>query len=199
MFGIPVDVESSLDLLEEHHAEALFALVDANRRYLRAWLPWLDQNTEAGHTRAFICRSREQLAAGNGWSCGLWHRGRLVGVVGLHFVDQANRRSSIGYWLDEGHQGKGLVTRACAALLDRLFGEMGLNLVEIACAVRNRRSRAIPERLHFKREGILRQREWLYDHYVDHVVYSMLATEWTRERQAGRRGRRTSPRGAPGS
>lgn len=184
MFGIPIDAKTRLELLEERQAEELFALVEANRRHLRAWLPWLDQNTQVEHTRAFIRLSRQQLAAGNGWSCGLWHRGRLVGVVGLHFVDEANRRSSIGYWLDEGHQGKGLVTRACAAVLDRLFGELGLNLVEIACAVRNRRSRAIPERLGFKREGVLRQREWLYDHYVDHVIYSMLAAEWRRARRA---------------
>ncbi|NIM51091.1 MAG: GNAT family N-acetyltransferase, partial [Gemmatimonadales bacterium] len=25
----------------------------------------------------------------------------------------------------------------------------------------------------------LRQAEWLYDHFVDHVVYAMLASEWT--------------------
>ncbi|MGG2108796.1 RimJ/RimL family protein N-acetyltransferase, partial [Lysinibacillus pakistanensis] len=27
-------------------------------------------------------------------------------------------------------------------------------------------------------EGTIRAAEWLYDHYVNHVVYGMLASEW---------------------
>lgn len=30
----------------------------------------------------------------------------------------------------------------------------------------------------FKEEGRLRQVEWLYDHFVDHVIYGLLADEW---------------------
>lgn len=30
----------------------------------------------------------------------------------------------------------------------------------------------------FQEEGILREAEWLYDHYVDHVLYSLLSSEW---------------------
>jgi ribosomal-protein-serine acetyltransferase len=67
-----------------------------------------------------------------------------------------------------------------------VFKELGLNCVELACAVGNARSCAIPERLGFTREGVLRQREWLYDHFVDHVSYSMLAAEWSRRRAASR-------------
>jgi len=42
----------------------------------------------------------------------------------------------------------------------------------------NKKSRAIPKRLGFKEEGIIRQTEWLYDRFVDHVVYGMLIDEW---------------------
>jgi ribosomal-protein-serine acetyltransferase len=164
--------------LEEGDAEELFALVDGNRAYLREWLPWLDQNTEVDHTRAFIRAASKQLADRNGFTCGIRWRGALVGVVGLHGIDWANRKTSLGYWVAEPHQGRGIVTRACAAVLRHLFEEMGLNCVEIGCAVGNAKSNAIPVRLGFTKEGVLRQREWLYDHFVDHVVYSLLASEW---------------------
>jgi len=180
MFIVPVDADISLELLEEQHEGELFALVDANRDYLRQWLPWLDQNTEVEHTRSFIRSALERFAARDGFTCGLRHKGALAGVVGLHRVDWPSRRSSLGYWLAEPHQGKGLMTRACAGLLDCAFGEMGLNRVELHCAVENRRSCAIPERLGFTREGVLRSHEWLYDHFVDMVAYAMLAGDWSR-------------------
>jgi ribosomal-protein-serine acetyltransferase len=170
--------EVELDLLDEPHAGELFALVDGNRAYLRQWLPWLDQNTEVGHTRAFIQAARKQHADGNGFTCGIRWRGQLVGVVGLHAIDWANRKTSVGYWVAEAHQGKGIVTRACAALLPHLFDDLFLNRVEIGCAPGNAKSAAVPERLGFVREGLLRQRERLYDRFVDQVVYGLLASEW---------------------
>jgi ribosomal-protein-serine acetyltransferase len=48
--------------------------------------------------------------------------------------------------------------------------------------VRNSKSCAIPERLGCRREGVRRQAEWLYDHFVDHVVYAALTSEWQTRR-----------------
>jgi hypothetical protein len=57
----------------------------------------------------------------------------------------------------------------------RRLGEWDLNRVEIHAATENRRSRAIPERLGFRQEGVLRDYERVGDRYVDIVVYSLLA------------------------
>jgi len=67
-------------------------------------------------------------------------------------------------------------------MLDHAFGELRLNRVEVFCATDNVKSRAIPERLGFKQEDVIRQAEWLTDHYVDHAVYSILAEEWRARR-----------------
>ncbi|TGV06666.1 N-acetyltransferase, partial [Mesorhizobium sp. M00.F.Ca.ET.186.01.1.1] len=53
-----------------------------------------------------------------------------------------------------------------------------LEKITIQAATGNAKSRAIPERLGFQLEGILRRNEFLYDHFVDHAVYSMLKEEW---------------------
>jgi ribosomal-protein-serine acetyltransferase len=53
-----------------------------------------------------------------------------------------------------------------------------LNRVEIRAAVANERSRAIPRRLGFTEEGVLRQAERVGDRFVDHVLYAMLAEDW---------------------
>jgi ribosomal-protein-serine acetyltransferase len=197
MFQRRVDDEVALALLEEQHAAALFALVDRHRAYLRQWLPWLDHNTKVDHTAAFIRASLAQFAARDGLACAILDRGEMAGVVGLHRIDWANRRTTLGYWVAADRQGRGLATRAAAGLVDYALRELGLNHVEIACAPGNRKSCAVPERLGFTREGVLRQREWLYDHFVDHVVYGLTAEEWlsTNSTRRSGRGRRPSARG----
>ncbi len=70
------------------------------------------------------------------------------------------------------------MTGACRAMLEYAFRKLQLNRVTILCASGNLRSRAIPERLGFTREGVIREGEWLYDRFVDLIMYSMLAREW---------------------
>ena len=54
MFRWKVTDEIELQLLEPRHAEALFALTEANRQYLRQRLPWLDSTRSVADTAKFI-------------------------------------------------------------------------------------------------------------------------------------------------
>jgi ribosomal-protein-serine acetyltransferase len=175
-----------LRLLEEADAEELHRLVEANRAYLGEWMPWAAEQT-AERTLAFIRTTERRHDDNNGFEMAIVFKGRLVGAAGLAGVDWVARSTSIGYWLDERHQGRGLMTRAVRALIDHAFGEMGLHRVEIRAAAENRRSRAIPERLGFEQEGLLREAEHVGDRYQDLVVYGLLAGE--RRRLAGERQR----------
>lgn len=174
-FAISEDL--SLATLEPRHAEDLFRLTDRNRTYLRRWLPWLDGIRLVEDTRGFIRATQAQTRENNGLQAVILSRGQVVGVVGHHQVDWRNRASALGYWVGEEFQGQGLVTAACRRLIAHSFEILGLHRLEIRCAVENRRSRAIPERLGFRLEGRFRDAEWLYDHWVDHVVYAKLATD----------------------
>jgi len=71
-----------------------------------------------------------------------------------------------------------LMTRACRAVVQHSFDDLQLNRLVITCAVENTKGHGIPRRLGFVQEGIARQAEWLHDHFVDHVVYAVLAHEW---------------------
>ena len=102
----------------------------------------------------------------------------LCGAIGLHRIDRRQKSTSIGYWIDLEHQGKGIVSAACRAIVTQGFRDFGLHRIEIRCATRNHRSSAIPRRLGFVEEGILREAEWLYDRWVDLRVFSMLAQDW---------------------
>ena len=171
--------------ISEDDAQELTDLVDRNRLYLREWLPWLDHSSGIRDTARFIGRSLEQADDENGLTFGIVCDGGLAGIIGQHYVDSLNRRTEIGYWLDASHQGNGIMTRSTARLTDYAFTDQDCNRVMLHCAVGNLKSRAVAERLGFAQEGILREAEWLYDHYVDLVVYSMLKAEWSRKRTRG--------------
>lgn len=159
-------------------AEELFTLTHQCRQYLREWLPWLDTTKNIRDTKSFIESALRQRAANNGFQAGIWFDEKMVGVIGFHRMDWPNRSASLGYWLGEQFQGHGIMTKSVKKLVDYSFREINLHRVEIRCAVQNHKSRAIPERLGFVNEGFAREAEWLYDHYVDHVIYGMLAHEW---------------------
>jgi len=178
MIPSQVSEHISLRLLEPQHAPALFQLTDENRAYLRRWLPWLDNITRVEDTRDFIAVAQRQRVENDGFQCLIYYRDEPVGMIGHHGIDWPHATTSLGYWLIESMQGRGIVTRACRAHVDYAFHVLDLDCVKIRCAVENTRSRAIPERLGFRHESTLPKAEWLYDRFVDHAVYSMLAANW---------------------
>jgi ribosomal-protein-serine acetyltransferase len=169
--------DTYLRLVEPRDAEELYAVIARNRAHLSRWMPWVSTQTLEG-TREFIQATRRQLADDDGLQTAVVHGGRIAGMVGFHFVDWRNRSTTIGYWLAEDAQGRGIMTAAVRALVDHAFGPWRLNRVAIHAAPGNARSRAIPLRLGFTEEGTLRADERLGDIYLDSVVYAVLAAEW---------------------
>jgi ribosomal-protein-serine acetyltransferase len=178
MFSRAVDADIVLRSLEEKHAGELFRLVDGNRAYLRQWLPWLDGNTSVKDNEEFIRHSHERFSKKEGVTVGIWYKGALAGVISFVTLDMTNRSGMLGYWVSAEHQGKGLATRACAAMIDYGCLDLGLNRLVIRAATDNLRSQAVPRRLGFTREGVERQAEWVNDRFVDLVVFSLLRDEW---------------------
>lgn len=158
-------------------AAALFAVVEANRNHLRAWLPWLDGCRSEADQAAFLAGVVNRGQAGRGAVWVIEASGVVCGVCGFNWIEPFNRVCEVGYWLSESHQGRGIVTACVGRVVHHAFDDLGLNRITIPVAVENRRSRAIPERLGFQAEGVLRQAEWLYDRFVDHVLYARVKSD----------------------
>lgn len=180
MFVHRIDEELALKLPELRDAERIFELTESSRAYLKEWLPWLDFTTELKDTQSFIQSGRGNYTEGKSLGVAIVFKGEIVGMGGFNDIDGSNKIAKIGYWLGESYQGNGIMTRVARSLTDYALNELKLNKVEIRCASGNLKSRSIPERLGFVQEGTIRQAEWLYDHYVDHVVYGVLADEWNK-------------------
>ncbi|MEN2766830.1 GNAT family N-acetyltransferase [Ornithinibacillus xuwenensis] len=182
MFSLEIDEDLTLRLLHQGDAKDLFDLTDRSREHLREWLPWLDQTKTERDSKNFIQSAEQGFIDRNGLTLGIYYHQKLAGVIGFNSFDWTNRIGIIGYWLGEDFIGNGIMTRAAAAITEYGFHQLELNRIEIRAAVENTKSRAIPERLGYTKEGQIRHGEWLYNHYVDLVIYGMLAYEWELER-----------------
>ncbi len=179
MFALDVNPQIRLKLLDTRDSGDLFNLIDSQRPYLGAWLPWVKHVQAVEDSETFIKKSARAWKAGTALHLGVIYCHHLSGMIGYHELDDANRSASIGYWLSDDHQGNGIMLRSCAALIEYGFTRSHLHRIEIRCAGGNQASRAIPERLGFLQEGVHRDAELLDAGFVDHVCYGLLAPDWT--------------------
>jgi ribosomal-protein-serine acetyltransferase len=152
--------------------------VIANREHLAPWMPWAERYS-VEDCAAYLDLKQAQMEADELFEGAVVLEGRIVGAAGFHGVDRLNRSTSIGYWLAADVVGRGLMTGAVRAMLDRAFGTWGLHRVIIEAVVDNVRSRAIPERLGFREEALLREAKLIRGRYEDAVLYAMLASDWS--------------------
>ncbi|UED79955.1 GNAT family N-acetyltransferase [Lysinibacillus sp. CD3-6] len=184
MFRYSINEHTYLKMLDLSDVDELFALTDRSRDTLREWLPFVDNVRSVKDTEHFVRNAMQQYVDNNGIQAGIYYDGKLAGVIGYHQVNWQHKWTSIGYWLGNDFVGKGLVTNSMKAFIDFAFDYLKLHRIEVRVAVGNIRSRTIPKVLGFNEEGRLRDAEWLYDHYVDQVVYGLTATEWKKIKMA---------------
>lgn len=178
MFIRDIDQDISMRMLAAFDAERLFKMTDESREYLRKWLPWVDDTVTVDDSLQFIKNAFQLHAEQKSLTAGIFYKEELVGVAGFNHFDWRNQIGFIGYWLSAPYQGHGIMTRVVSELTDYAFTELKLNRLEIRAAKDNIRSQAIPKRLGYEKEGLLRQAELLYGTYVDHVVYGMISENW---------------------
>ena len=183
-FEKTVSDDVTIFLLEPAHAEEYFALIEANRKRLHRWFPWVDETKGVDDTRRFISDARRRWVESGNIVAGIRCGGRIAGFVGLEDIDARNGSAELRYWIAAEFEGRGLVTQGCSALLDHAFEDLGLHRVQIRTEPGNKRSKAVAQRLGFVFEGILRGSGRSGDRYVDHEVHSMLEDDW-RARRAG--------------
>lgn len=175
---IAINDTISLELASQAHATGLFEAVDQNREHLSRFLPWVGNMQTADDMKNYLQYCETLYQQKTEVSFVITAGGKIAGRVGLHYIHPHNRVAAIGYWLSKEFEGRGIILQSCKALIQYGFEQLGLHRIEIKAAVQNTRSQAVPEKLHFTKEGILREAELVNGAFVDLVLYSLLEPEW---------------------
>src|SRR5207248_1911321 len=110
---VTADGEIELRHASTADCDALYAVIDRNRARLREWLPWLVPGFDRNSLFTFLQDRERDNAARVSLTTNIWMKGELCGAIGLHSINQRDRSTSVGYWLDARYSGRGVMKRAC--------------------------------------------------------------------------------------
>ena len=101
----------------------------------------------------------------------------LLGGASLSWVNEKDRRASLGYWLAPAARGRGVASRSVRLIARWAFETLHLARLEITCGPDNLGSQHVAQRCGFTREGVLRSHLPFKGARRDAVVFSLLPGE----------------------
>jgi len=157
--------------------DAVYETVKRNEAHLMEFMHWMTPDYSRESAEEFIGRAIDPADPAQGLGLGIYRGNAFIGSIGFVYFDLKARKTEIGYWIDRGEQGKGIVSAATAKLIEFAFDKLGMNRIEIRCSAENRRSAAIPLRFGFLQEGLMRQAELRNGRLQDFRVFGLLRSE----------------------
>ncbi|CAM4467138.1 ribosomal-protein-alanine N-acetyltransferase [Paenibacillus endophyticus] len=98
----------------------------------------------------------------------LMGRIELSGVVRGPF-----QNASLGFFMDEVHNGKGYMTEAIGLVLEYAFSEVGLHRIQAGVMPRNLASVRVLEKAGFRYEGLAKRYLKINGEWEDHALYAI--------------------------
>ena len=157
-----------------------------NRAYLTPFEPCWDENYQT--PIYFVQRIRRQLREWNadrGYSFLIFKNdsGAMIGGMNVNHVCRgAAQYASLGYWIDESHQGQGLMTETIRLIVDFCFEKIHLTRVNAACLVHNTPSHRALMRAGFLQEGLARDYIEINGRLQDHILFGLPRALWAERR-----------------
>jgi ribosomal-protein-alanine N-acetyltransferase len=153
-------------------AEEIAALYAVNREFLAPFEP---DRTDEFFTTAFQ-RRRIEAAGEDHWRWAIVDDEQIAGTIVLADVLRgALQVGNVGYWVDRGHNGRGLATGAVGDVVAFAFGEAGLHRLEAGTLVDNLASQRVLEKSGFERYGLARELLKVNGAWRDHVLFERVA------------------------
>lgn len=162
-------------------APAMFEGWASDERVTR-YLTW-DPHGSPEETRQLLalwCAGYQSPAAYH-WA--MEYKGALIGDISVVQLDERSEHASLGYCIGHAYWGRGLMTEAAKAVIDYLFGEVGVNRVEISHAVKNPASGRVAQKCGLIFEGT--KREFFKNsagEFLDISFYGILKSEWEEQK-----------------
>lgn len=161
-------------------AAAYADYLERNRAHFAPWVPRQPEGIYSEvHCRLALLHAREEFASGQSARFVFFRRGEEDGpIVGNASLTEIVRGPllgcNLGYKLDEGCQGQGLMFEGLTAAVAWAFDELGLHRIAASYRPTNERSGKVLRRLGFVVEGYARDYLFIDGAWRDHVLTALV-------------------------
>ncbi len=106
---------------------------------------------------------------------------RIIGDLGIHFVDSENMQAEIGCTLNKDFQNKGFATESVKRAIDYLFNELNKHRIIASIDPGNQHSIRLVERLGFRKEAHFVESLCINGKWVDDLIYALIEKDWDKK------------------
>ena len=163
-------------LISPADATDLAALLTANRDFLQPWEPVRSESyfTAEGQL-AGIEDALDRHAQGSTQPHVIVDSGQIAGRITLNGIVRGPFLScSVGYWVGQSANGRGLATAALREMLGVAFTRLGLHRVQAETLAHNIGSQRVLERNGFERIGMAPAYLRIAGQWQDHILFQLL-------------------------
>jgi ribosomal-protein-alanine N-acetyltransferase len=170
-------------LAEERDVATIIRFYESNRERLRPFDP---ERPEYFYTESFwqrqVAQNLDDFTSGRALRLFLFPRDaprETIGNIGFsNFVRGIGQYCTVGYAIDESHEGRGLMSEALRSAIDFVFHSLNFHRVEANYMPHNRRSGHLLRRLGFVVEGYSRDYLRINGRWEDHVRTALANPDW---------------------
>ena len=155
-----------------------------NAAPLRRWSPAPQEGEDPASLTSvskMVLRHRREWHRGEAYVLLLCARDEAESIIGRIALGGVMRgvfqNAYLGYWIDQDHQGRGLMTEAVKATVRFAFAQAALHRVQAAVMPNNPGSMRVLEKAGFRREGFAERYLCIAGNWEDHVIFAATSEE----------------------
>lgn len=166
----PLTIEDKYELFEYRR--------DKETNKYQGWIPETIEDVEV-----FIGKTSKLINIPETWfQCVIIEKEtqKIVGDLGIHFIDTENKQVEIGCTLNKIFQNKGFATESIKQVIDYLFHELNKHRIITTIDPLNINSIRLVQRIGFRKEAHLVESFFLNGKWFDELIYVITEKDWNK-------------------
>jgi ribosomal-protein-serine acetyltransferase len=158
------------------HLEKFVLAVRESEKTVGQWMPWCTSSYSIDEARFWFKYCQLNIDNKSAYDLGIFlsDNNQIAGGISINRINRIDKIGSIGYWVRESLQNKGIASNAVELIKTFGFETLGLSRLEIIILEDNIISQKLAEKSGAKLECMARNRLTFNDMPRDALVYSLI-------------------------